>query len=253
MGRLVSVCLMVLACVVSTDQMAAQSRVVAVPETEEPPVTIELTAFETGGQALRLDYRIVNVSRYDVWVCEGLEVDVNGPVPVDCEVFMDSDERTLMLRRCLDVPKEFLTSRPLQQKALYRRLDPGKEYLGSIHLTVPIEPRHLLASMSTELALATRLVLEIGYHSGNLPGKIQNILELAERLGRPDVEIGYSDTLCEYFGGFVVARAFGGLDGFNQFWQEGSDEVTIPWLYPAFKGERALRLVVDSVSIPYGG
>ncbi len=253
MSRFLILGLVILACMVSTHRMVAESRTIDVPEAEQPIVAIELTAFEASEEALRLEYRIVNVSQYEVWVCDGLEIDINGPIPIDCEIFMDADGQTLMLRRRLDVPMEFSTSRPLQQKGRYQRLNPGEERLGSILRAVPIEPRHVLASMSTDPALATRVVLEIGYHSGYLPGEIHNILELAEKLGRPGAEIGYSDTLYEYFGGFAIARAFGGLDGFSRFWQEGSDEITIPWLYPALKGEPALRLVVDSVSIPYGG
>lgn len=122
--------------------------------------------------------------------------------------------------------------------------------------TVPVRPRTLYEHdiQVVEYANASRLVLEIGFYDEDLPGMILHIVEIVEKLGC-EIDWGVLSLddrkiFYRYFGGFVIEFAFNRKAYFRDSVKEG-EQVTIPYMWPALRGEKILRWTVDGVSIPY--
>ncbi|MDT8300526.1 MAG: hypothetical protein RQ760_03515 [Sedimentisphaerales bacterium] len=132
-----------------------------------------------------------------------------------------------------------------------------QERIESLSLEVPVISQRVYMFPS-KLAVsdhARRLVLEIGFYNEDLPGMIREILEIAEKLNCTHLESSeyYTDLFQRYFKGIWIAhRFFGGLSGFEEYtYQEGNEEIVIPYSWQRFGGEQVLRIEVDNVHIPY--
>jgi hypothetical protein len=258
MGGLRTLGLMLWLCTLSADRIDPTATGDVNAEAETPAVRMALTAFKVDDERLELSYKIVNGSDHDVWVCEGLGVTRGGGAysPVDHEVYMASDARTLVIRKRLEVPMLFL-GELLRHGGVYTRLSPGQERAYSLSFAIPVKPRRILASLGPDVTHARRLVMEVGFYDEDLREKIRRILEIAEKLrctalSFQEIGIENYDLYECYFGGLEVSREFGGLSGFDDAWPEGSEEITIPRLWPGvLLGESFLAIVVDGVFIPY--
>ena len=257
MGGLRTLALMLWLCSLLADRIGPAGTDNMSAEAEAPAVRMALTAFTVDNESLELSYKIVNGSDHDVWVCEGLGLSrAHGPYnPVDHEVYMADDARTLVIRKRLEVPMLF-HGELLRHGGLYVRLSPGQERAYSLSFAVPVKPRRILASFGPDVTHATRLVLEVGFYDEDLWEKIRRILEIADELNCTDIlrelKVGYMDLYDRYFGGLQVSREFGGLSGFDDAWPEGSEQITVPRLWPSVPlGESSLTIVVDGVFIPY--
>jgi hypothetical protein len=222
---------------------------------EEKVVTIELTKLDVNDTNLELSYKIKNNTDHDVWICDDLSVYAED----DFEVYLSEDEQSLLIRGRLDVPTALQwVQAPTGHYVLLR---PGKERTESLSLAVPVESRRLFATTlgldPSELPTsdhARRLVLEIGFYNEDLPKLIRDIIEMAEKLNCARLEPIEYDTafFARYFKGIFVAKLFGGLSGFEGYWyEEGSEEIKIPYTWQRFGGEQVLRIEVDGVHIPY--
>jgi len=215
-------------------------------------VMIALTKLAVNDTTLDLSYKIKNHSDHDIWICEDLNDDNSDSEPY--EVFFAKDEQTLVIRRRLDVEAEIEMYIPITSR--YVRLRPGENWIESISLLLPVE--HILgyASPRYEKDLyATQLVIEIGYYTGDLPGMVRDILDVAEELDwqRFDQHGCDPDILRNYFSGMRIAGHFGGLSYFNEANKDLSKEIKIPYTERLLKGEQILRITAEGVLIPYSG
>ncbi|MHC4519826.1 MAG: hypothetical protein ACYTAS_14655 [Planctomycetota bacterium] len=229
----------------------------SVAEEGDATVEIALTRFDLSDQTLTLTYEITNGSEQDVWVCEGVRV-LDSADPQDYDVYLEQDG-TLMLRRRLEVVDEVACYAARAYRGTYVRLRPGQKRTESLSLTVPIEPYHILSFHAVRgFDYVTRMVVEVGLFEGDLPGRIRQICEIAERLNcervyYSDIDVENVELYDEYFGGLIVANSFGGLAGFDEAFPEGSNQIVIPHMWPVRLGERGLRMTIDGVFLPYAG
>jgi len=216
---------------------------------EEKVVTIELTKLDVNDTTLELSYKIKNNTDHDVWICDDVAAYFAS---LDFEVYLSEDEQSLLIRRRLDVPT--IVYWPVWPYGRYVLLRSGQERTESLSLDVPVHPRRVFARGEAASDHARRLVLEIGFYNEDLPGMIREILEMAEKLNCARLEpIEYRTAFfLRYFKGIWIAHLFGGLSNFEKYvYQEGSEEITIPYTQQNLNGEQVLRIEVDGVHIPY--
>ena len=223
----------------------------------ESDVTLTLTRFDVNDQGLNLTYKITNHSPHDVWVCDGVTVDL-GPDLKDYDVYLERDMETLVIRKRLEVAERVNGTIELLRnyQGRYIRLRPGQDRSASLSMVVPVEQYSILMWIIYNADYAKRLTLEIGVYDGDLPGFIEKTIASAERLGcKPTADVIASEWVAfyQYFGGFRIADAFGGLAGFHASYKNGDDEITVMRTWPVVLGERPLQMTIDGVSIPYKG
>jgi hypothetical protein len=228
----------------------AQAESVDDPNSEEGKVaTIELTRLDVNDTNLELSYKIRNNTDHDIWICDNVDIYTT----FDFEVYLAEDEQSLLIRRRLDVPTAWYWSSAVYGR--YVLLRSGQERNESLSLAVPVDPRRVFASELTASDHARGLVLEIGFYNEDLPGTIRDILEMAEKLNCAHLDHSEYETafFIRYFEGIWIARElFGGLSAFEKYvYQEGSEEIEIPYSRQKFSGEQVLRIEVDGVHIPY--
>ena len=219
-------------------------------------VSIVLTKMDVNDTTLELSWKIKNNTDHDVWVCD--------KYPMDFELFMEKDAKTLVLRRRYNLSKEGVLWEFPFPRFQYSRLRPDQEKVESFSLTVPITPWTLFNSSRGNAESANRLAIEIGFYNEDLPELILNIVETAEKLNCdtslyspvfPPVDPNDNSTELSrrFFGGVFIARFFN-LESFTYFRdsvKSGGDEIITPYLWQTLNGERTLRITVDGVSIPY--
>ncbi len=217
---------------------------------EEKVVTIELTKLDVNDTTLELSYKIKNNTVHDVWICDDVAFNLAS---LDFEVYLSEDEQTLLIRRRLDVPTDVEWA--INPRGHYVLLRSGQEWTESLSLDVPVHPRRQFAYGQVASDHARRLVLEIGFYNEDLPGMIREILEMAEKLNCARLETSgeyRTAFFMRYFKGIWIAHLFGGLSGFEKYtYQEGNEEISIPYTWQNFGGEQVLRIEVDGVHIPY--
>jgi hypothetical protein len=217
----------------------------------EQAVTIVLTGFDMNESRLELQWNIKNDSDHDIWVCDDIKIHNNE---INSEIFMNEDNKTLMIRRRFDVPY-YCTMSSLYY-AKYTRLRPGEKRPESLSLPIPVYHFDLFVGMLSRAEYAKRLVLEIGYYNEDLPELILNIIEVAEKLNSEDVDIHSDDAKItyRYFPGLVVSSLIGGLSGFNSldedFSVDPNEQICVPYTFQALTGEQVLRLEINGVHIP---
>jgi len=213
---------------------------------EEAGVTIELTKLDVNDTTLDLSYKIKNISDHDVWVCDNVGFEKRY------EVYIAQDDQTLMIRRRFEVPTYLLYYEPPEGQ--YFRLRPDEERAESLSLVVPVQRDFVFSGGFGTSKYARRLVLEIGFYNEDLPGLIRGILEEAEKLGGTTLNLDNRNTsiIERYFKGMLITRYFGGLSGFEEYYQDSDKQLRIPYMHQALESEQVLRLEVDGVYIPYG-
>jgi len=120
-------------------------------------------------------------------------------------------------------------------------------------IDLPVAGKFVYASEGEEPVTDTvrRVALEIGYYDENLPALVRNIIEMANKLGA-QTWFTYPDWLKTYFRGLAVRNA---LEGFNVLNRdpEAEGRVYIEHSRQALTGEKALRVEINGVGIPYNG
>jgi hypothetical protein len=167
---------------------------------------------------------------------------------------MPEDEQILLIRRRLDVPT--ILEWAVHPRGRYVLLRSSQELNESLSLDVPVIPKRGFASGRAISDHARRLVLEIGFYDEHLPGMIRDIIEIDEKLNCASLEpVEYTAPLFIHFfkGIWLVHKFFGGgLSGFDEFcYQEGNEEIRVPYTWQNLDGEQVLRIEVDRVHIPY--
>ncbi len=163
---------------------------------------------DVNDQTLDLRWKINNNSDQDIWVCDGV-----GWIEDEFEVYME-DDQTLLIRKRLDVPTMILYY--IDPTGQYSRLRAGEERVKSLSINMPVHHHWIFIPRLEKQGVmyARRLVVEIGYHTKDLP----RMVELSEQR--------YPDP-------------------------NTVEKVIMSWLDSANEGEHALQITVDGVLIPY--
>ena len=203
--------------------------------------TIRVSCFDLSDRLLKLSYVIRNASNRDIWILSGDDYTSAG-----AEVFMDEDDQTLVIRERLDLPMMYTSLHNLNGR--YVLLRPGHTRAESVTLAVPVHPQYLFwpGPKSDALEHARRLVIEIGYHAGDLPGMVRGILESTDTIGN-GASNRYDKLVHNYF------RSSLDFNRANEILGHRDEEVLIPYTDQELKGEQILRAAVKDVRIPYEG
>jgi hypothetical protein len=211
------------------------------PEDEKMTPTIVLDSLKVTDKALEVHYQIRNGSADDIWLCDDVDVGHSG-----FEDYIDSDGETLMVRRRLDVPmKGIMRNQPMGRYTRLRAHESRSESL-LLHLPVRSWPVLTVSAASRVRLTAKRLVLEIGFHSGDLPKTILDLIKNLRELVY-GVHPAYPSNVAEWFGGL---KAF--IRG-NEPLRDRDECVRVPWTNQAFKGEQVLEMSLEDLSIPWVG
>jgi hypothetical protein len=211
---------------------------------QDAAVTMEITELDVNDSTLALSYNIRNGTDREAWVCSK-----SGRIPF--EVFLTSDQQTLLIRKRLDLPTK--NKWRLEPVGTYVRIAPGASLAESVQITLPVSPAVLYANeYTTEFAQPVRhLALEIGYYDEDLPALIHSIFAVAEKSGLTSGDVP-SNILNTYFRGLLVRGVLGSFDQVNPD-PYGQGYVYIRYSWQALTGEKILRVDVNDVSIPYQG
>ena len=165
---------------------------------------------DVNDQTLELRYKIINLSERDIWICKNIKIYETGYKE---EVYLDNDNKTLLIRRRLNVPTFVVWS--FQPVSTYVRLRTDKEWTETLSLNLPINSVRLFKPKLPESGIkyTRRLIVEIGYYTKDLPQ------EVSRWEPYPD-----PNTI---------------------------EEVVMDYYDPAKEGEHILRITVDGVLIPY--
>lgn len=202
---------------------------------------IVVTNLDISDKNLNLRYEIRNNSEQDIWICEFISRHMVF------ERYLAEDGHTLMLRRRLSVP---MNVRRNQAIGRYLRLRSGKNRTESLLLPLPVNFRTEFAGWQRlpDLVYSKRLVIEIGYYVGDLPGMIFSTLEQAENSDtspyvRPIRRAGR--TVRDWLRGSST------FNEINEISKDRDEQVIIPWMNQALKGEQVLRIVINNLRVPF--
>jgi hypothetical protein len=175
-----------------------------------PAVTITLTELEVTEKTLELSWNIKNDSGHDIWICEAILV---YNMSYDEEVYLDDDDQTLVIRRRLDVPTYVMWYLP--PGSTYVRLHSHETSTEAVALNLPVHSVRVFQPKLPERGVkyARRVVVEIGYHTKDLPREARHW----EPYPDPDAV----------------------------------EQVVMDYYNSAKEGEHVLRITVDGVLIPY--
>jgi hypothetical protein len=229
-----------LLCIPNVTELQAQSDDNTAVNNKAQAPTIAVTNLDVTDKNLKLSYEIKNTSKHDIWILFG-----SGKTGVEAEVFMDKDDRTLLIRHRFDVPITVSVHNILGRYVLLRA---GQTQTESVNLSIPVYPAYTFwggrKSRGTEYA--THLAIEIGYYAGDLPGMISGILEEIDKLGDKNLDDELSE-LKYYFEGSLQ------FNKVNEVLRQRGEEILIPYTYQWLKGEKILRTFVEDIRIPYVG
>jgi len=201
--------------------------------------TISITKLDIKNNSLELSYEIKNESVQDVWILAGF-----GRTGVSAEAFMSKDNRTLLIRRRLDVPFGGGDGIPYFRYVLLRA---GKTLTESVKCSLPFHPQYGfgdgLRRQTRGLEYATRLAIEIGYYTDNLPERIRSVLEKADKINTAKSD---DDRKIKYY--FRNSLYYNKI---SEILRQRDEEVLVPYTYQWFKGEQVIRKVAEDVHIPY--
>jgi hypothetical protein len=201
-------------------------------------LTMDITEIDISGKALKLTYEIRNDSKQHIWILTGL-----GKFDVNASVFMEKDGQTLLIRRRLYVP---FSGGGNIVHGRYVLLHAGQAQTESVTLSIPVYSEHGFAGKrNTEgLEYATRLSIEIGYYSEDLPGMIRGILEKADKIGK-NINTRDEEVIRFYFRGTLYYNKI------SEILRQRDEEILVPYTYQWFKGEKVLEAIVEDLRIPY--
>jgi hypothetical protein len=217
-------------------------------ETEFAGITTVLTKFDVNDTNLKMDFKIINNTDHDIWLCDNY-----------VDKFMETDNRTLVLRTRYNLSKDGILWEFPFPRFRYSRLGPGQEKVESYSLSLPVKPHALFETSRGNAEYAKQLAVEIGYY---LTGLILDVVEISEKLNCDGSALPPTDLLKfsstdrlyhRFFGGVEIAIFFNS-ESFTYFRDSvtsGGDEIIAPYLFQTLNGEKVLRIEVDNVSIPY--
>jgi hypothetical protein len=201
--------------------------------------TISVSKLDISDKTLELSYEIKNKSKKDIWLLAGF-----GRTSVSAEAFMKKDNQTLLIRRRLDVPFNGGDGIPYFRYVLLRSEQSLTE---SVKRNLPFHPQYGFGAgfrrEAQGLEYATRLAIEIGYYTDDLPERISSVLEKADKIATPKSN---DESKIKYY--FISSLYYNKM---SEILRQRSDEILVPYTYQWFKGEKVLQTTADELRIPY--
>jgi hypothetical protein len=190
-------------------------------------------------------FQIRNDQSQDIWVCDAMD----GLAPY--EAYLAEDNKTLCIRRRLDLP----TTLPASPRGLYVRLRAGEARTELASFPLPMIPHYLLQADRTDQPpeFATRVVLEIGYYVGDLPATVLDLLCKADQAMavKPFDSSPELRNIHKHFGGTLFFLLCNENSFYTDRMLDRSDWVEIAYTHQELLGEHLLRLEAEELHIPY--
>ncbi|MBN2181354.1 MAG: SUMF1/EgtB/PvdO family nonheme iron enzyme [Sedimentisphaerales bacterium] len=205
-------------------------------------VKITIGSFKVTNKKLEIRYQIQNKSKNDIWICDGLDF---NPTYHYKEVYMDRNSRTLFVRSRLNVPMEGYGPLTFGK---YVRLRRGENLTETLSLDLPVHYRRYLSGGAelSPIEYATRLVMEVGYYTIDLPHIIKGLFEEIEKIDEIDDDdiISFPDLGLELDVPTLELMIMANYD-------PNDKSAIIPYTFQKFKGEHLSRIVLEGLQIPY--
>jgi hypothetical protein len=201
---------------------------------------IYVTKLDITDEALNLVYEIRNDSEEDVWIFAGIDslgMWINR-LGMHADVFMDEDNQTLVLRGCWNLP--LIGNFDPSPYGRYVRLHAGEKQTETVFLKIPVHFSSLTMNprftKRTKLQgqypeYARRLVIELGYYTGNFPEKIIKILPPPENILPEEPPIPYSTNTSSRWRKRHSSFCQYNFNSINERLISREEEVLIPELY----------------------
>jgi len=205
---------------------------------------IVVTSLEENNELFELSYEIRNDSPQDVWILAGY-----GAHDTSVEVFMHEDGRTLIVRRCLDLPYHSTFG---NLNGRYILLRTGQVCNQSIILSIPVNPKYEFdvgESRPWGIRRAKRLVIEIGYYPGDMLGMIHDILERMEKV--VDNKINSPDDSLLSLNPYFKSLGLLYFNKMNETLRQRNEEILVPNTNQNLKGEQIVRTTIEGLRTPY--
>ena len=230
-------------CVLLAPQIQAQTDADSSANKDTGELKIVVTSLEVNDKALKLSYDIKNDSGDDAWIrVDKIEVVLSprrSAFDMHIDVSIAEDGHTLIIgKRILPRP---INSTAYALEGKYVRLRSGERQNESIFITMPfskysIEKEHM-TQQERGLKHATRLAIELGYYTGNLPERVFKKLKPSENASPessilPSTFNSWQERVISRDEEVWIAQEITGYPGFNET-------------------EQVLRKVVDNLRIPY--
>lgn len=262
MNRYKNIILMLGLCVVFARCVQAEDANDSIEQ--EQALTIALTEFDVNETTLKLSWKIMNNTDHDIWICDSIsERNWEYLYVSDFEAFIAEDDQTLVLSWRLDKPLFGFFSTSVDFVGRYFRLRAGQERSEFETFPLPFSIFPYLEYDTGDAPYATRLAIEIGYYDEDLPGLIQQIVDIARRLNCESIDFENFEEyardykiLDRYFGGLLIEKAFSEQEDFRESTMSGGDEIILPYISEFYNvgehilDEQILRLEIDGVYIP---
>ena len=141
--------------------------------------TIAVTGVEVRDNHFRLDYKVQNGPRLDIWICDAMSLSQWGEP--DFEAVPSEEGRTLTIRKRTGLAWDVMTD---AIEARYVRLKAGTTLNGSLVIPLPARSQAIVSSRGVVSAgdRIQRIVLEIGYYQGDLPAMLLDAPHMSEVL-----------------------------------------------------------------------
>jgi hypothetical protein len=138
--------------------------------TVAPAPTITVTSVEVRDHHFRLDYRVENHSKLDIWICDAMALGEPS-----FEAVASEDGRTLTIRKRIGLPWELFRD---ALRTRYVRLKAERSLSGSLVIPLPARSQPIVSSQGFPKSSehVQHIVLEIGYYKGDLLAKILDAL-----------------------------------------------------------------------------
>jgi hypothetical protein len=203
--------------------------------------TMSVTKLDISDKTLNLSYEIRNTTKQDIWILAGFGFAPDGSI---FEVFMDEDDRTLVMQTRLDFPMTHITLHNLHGR--YVLLRAGQTRTESVTLAIPVHPAYPFGGgrRNKGIEQATHLAIKIGYYAGDLPKMIWGLIEKPETInGRSRIS---HDKLMDYY--FTGPLEFNWV---NEGLKERDAEILVPHTDQNLQYEKITQTVVEKLTIPY--
>jgi hypothetical protein len=233
-------------CFFMTSQITAQPDFQLEDVNNTDVLTINITKIDISDTALNLTWEIRNDSSRDGWILAGWgKYNSRFGTGMSAGMSISEDGSTITISARSNVQEKSVSSTPSSIEPVYAkfvRLYPGESQTESFFARIPV-----YLSPFTEHAKrgeqgvqnATRLAIELGYYSRNLPERILKTLKPAEN-------ILHKETMNYH----ITPDGFSGL---NECLISRDEELLVSEGFRELKGEseKTLSTVIENLNIPY--
>lgn len=226
-------------CVLHLSWAQAQTNADSHANETKGELMIAVTSLEIDDKALDLIYEIRNDSTEEAWIYVGGGLHyIDGAFGMAAGLHLTEDGHTLAIRGRAFARKSLRTHMPGYKR--FVRLLPGATQTESVFFKMPAHPYSLTERQRGQgLKSASRLAIELGYYTGNLPEDILEMSEEQAKTSHGDLREG--------------ALRPNNFSNWNEVVASRDEEFLLPSYSRTFKGEneQILRTVVEDIHIAY--